>query len=234
MSSVPKPRRTRGNGYPTYAKYPMPETDLHRDLMVALICSLQWHFRDDPNVYVSGNLLVFYEPGNRRRHISPDVFFVRGVEKRQRLNYLIWEEARAPQVVIDLTSSTTQRNDQTTKLERYRDVLKVREYFLFDPFGDYLDPRLQGYRLRKGEYHPIVAVHGRLPSRELGLHLERDGNEVRLWNPDTEAWLPTDLERAAAETERADAEAERARQAEQSIAELQRQLDELRRSNLPR
>src|SRR5208282_5908853 len=150
---------------------------------------------------------IFYVPGNRRRHISPDVFVVKGVPKRERLNYLVWEEAKGPDVVIELTSSSTRHVDTHRKLVLYRDTLKVQEYFLFDPFGDYLDPALQGYRLLRGDYVPIRAVKGRLPSKVLGLHLERNDHELRLYQPATGKWLPTPEEalqqevRARLETE---------------------------------
>jgi hypothetical protein len=39
--------------------------------MITLIHRLKAYYAGDPRVYVSGNLLVFYEPGNRRRHVSP-------------------------------------------------------------------------------------------------------------------------------------------------------------------
>ncbi len=136
--------------YPTSDGKPMAETDWHRDLMMALIQTLSAYYADDPMVYVSGNLLVFYEPGNRRRHLSPDVFVVRGVEKRQRPNYLIWEERKGPEVVIELTSSSTREEDIEGKYELYQDTLCVPEYFLFDPLGDYMRPQLQGYRLFRG------------------------------------------------------------------------------------
>ena len=75
--------------------------------------------------------------------------------------------------------------------------------------GDYLTPSMQGYRLVSDEYRPIRLKDGRLPSRVLGLHLERSGVDLRLWNPATEHWLPTDSERAETERERAEnAEAE--------------------------
>src|SRR5206468_3192291 len=126
---------------------PMAETDVHLLLMFALIPTLRHFFRADPQVYVGGNLLVFYERGNKRKHVSPDVFFVRGVAKHLRDNYLIWQEGRAPQVVIELTSRSTRKEDVETKFALYRDVLKVKEYFLFDPRAEYLKPPLQGYRL---------------------------------------------------------------------------------------
>jgi Uma2 family endonuclease len=192
MTLIPPPR-VIDNGYPTIARFPMPETDWHRILMCTLIDTLIRHFAGQ-RVYTSGNLLLFYEEGNRRRHVSPDVFVVRGIDHYPRPNYLVWDEGKAPEFVIELTSSTTRTNDLTTKRDLYRDVLRVKEYFLFDPFGDYLEPRLQGYRLRGEQYVAIRPRDGRLPSRITGLHLERSGDDLRLWNPATNAWLPTNNE----------------------------------------
>ena len=182
----------------------MAETDDHRDLMLDLIETLKLYYLTSALVYVSGNLLVFYVPGNRRKHVAPDVFVVRGVPKHNRENYLIWVEGKAPEVVIELTSRSTRHEDLTTKYRLYRDVLKVKEYFLFDPHQDYLEPPLQGYRLWRGQYLPIKPVAGRLPSRILGLHLEQAGGVLRLYDPQTKRWLPTPKEaREQAEAEAA-------------------------------
>jgi Uma2 family endonuclease len=205
--------------YPTSDGKPMAETDHHRDLMLDLIKALQVYFAALPLIYVSGNLLVFYERGNRRRHLSPDVFVVRGVPKRQRLNYLIWEEGRGPGVVIELTYSSTRREDTRGKYLLYQNVLRVPEYFLFDPFGDYLRPALQGYRLRKGAYAPIRPLRGRLPSRVLGLHLEQDGSLLRLFDPVTGSRLLTPDEHIR----EVEAENERLRR---EIVELRRGRDQ--------
>src|SRR5262249_34883048 len=191
----------------------------------------------------SGNLLLFYERGNKRRHVSPDVFVVKGVPKRDRPNYLLWEEGKGPQVVIELTSSSTRHVDVERKFRLYRDVLKVKEYFLFDPLGDYLKPSLQGYRLRGGEYRPIRAVEDELPSRVLGVLLARHGKELRLYDPAQEDWLPTPREIAArekaarqvAEAERQQAEAARQQEenarlrAEAENERLRQELEALRR-----
>jgi Uma2 family endonuclease len=195
MATVMEARTFGDPNYPTSDGKPMAETDDHRRLMYEQIETLDWWFADQHNAYVSGNLLLFYERGNKRRHISPDVFVVKGVPKGPRLNYILWEERKPPRVVIELTSSSTRHEDTHRKYVRYRDILKVREYFLFDPHGDYLHPRLQGHRLRGGVYHPIRAVEGRLPSRELGLHLQQDGDDLRLYDPIRGAWLPTPRER---------------------------------------
>ncbi len=196
------------NEYPTTDRKPMAETDTHRRLMVALIETLADRYAADDTVYVTGNLLVFYDRGNKRRHVSPDVMVVFGVPKGDRPNYLVWEE-KPPAVVIELTSSTTRREDRTKKWRLYQDVIKVPEYFLFDPFGDYLDPRFQGYRLVAGEYRAVKPdAAGRMTSKKLGLLLAPDGEQLRFVDPAAKL-LPT---------------------REEQIAELKGEVDRLRRA----
>jgi Uma2 family endonuclease len=208
----------------------MAETDLHRGDMVDVIETLEDHFAADPNVYVSGNLLLFYEEGNRRKHVSPDVLVVWGVPKLPlRDYYLVWKEGKAPDVVIEITSKTTRREDQKKKLILYRDVLKVPEYFQFDPTEDYLKPPLQGSRLVEGHYVPIEPVDGRIPSVLLGLHLERRGTELRLFDAGAGRCLPTRAERLAEETAARRREAEARQRAEAENDRLRRELEALRR-----
>jgi Uma2 family endonuclease len=211
--------------YPTSDGRPMGETDLHRNIMFAAIETLKLHYAGQ-RVYVSGNILLFYQPGNRRRHVSPDVLVVKDLEQRDRKNYLLWLEGRPPNLVIEVTSESTREEDLEDKFEIYRDKVQVAEYFLFDPWGEYLHPTLQGYRLSRGEYARIEPLAGRLPSEELGLHLEEHESQLRFYDPATARWLPTvqeahqqaEAERQRttaawqhAESERARAEAERQR-----------------------
>lgn len=218
------------NDYPTSDGKPMAETDLHRDLMNELIETLKLWFAADPSVYVSGNLLVFYEKGNKRIHVSPDVFVVPGVGNHRRENYLLWEEGHGLDLVIELTSRTTMTEDIEDKYNLYVSKLAVKEYFLFDPKEDYLRPSFQGYRKVGDRFRPIKPVGGRLPSKVLGLHLERDGTQLRLWNPETGERVPTPGEWAAAEAARAASEAARADQAEAEVERLRRELEELRQT----
>ena len=189
-------KATRTDEYPTSDGRPMAETDIHRDLMLALIETIKWWYRDDPSVYVSGNLLIFYEKGDKRKHVSPDVFVVPKVGNHKRDNYLLWEE-RPLDLAIELTSKTTMIEDIEEKYNLYVGKLGVKEYFLFDPKEEYLTPSFQGYRKVKNRFRPIKSVDGRLLSRVLGLHLERDGQHLRLWNPATGERVPTPEERAA-------------------------------------
>jgi Uma2 family endonuclease len=211
--------------YPTSDGRPMAETDFHRDLMVELIETLQDRFAPDKMVYVSGNLLVFYEQGNRRRHVSPDVFVVKGVPNHKRKYYLIWQEKKTLDVAIELTSASTRDEDVEDKKQLYQDVLKVEEYFLFDPWAEYLVPQLQGFRLVQGSYQSIEPVEGRLPSETLGVHLEADGIQLRLWDLVTCQWLPTPKELKQLQADKLmQSEHERSREKQARVnAEIDRQ-----------
>ena len=219
------------NDYPTSDGRPMAETDYHRKQMIELIQTLEHRFEEDADVYVSGNMLVFYEEGNRRRHLAPDAFVVYGVPKMERLNYLIWEEGKGPDVVFEITSKTTRAEDTRKKYDLYLNRLGAREYFVFDPFEEYLSPSMQGFRKVAGKFRPVKPAAGRLPSKVLGLHLERNGKALRLWDPATGGWLRNKDERIAEGRERAEAERERAEtertRADAMTVEVERQRREI-------
>ena len=189
--------------YPDGDGKPMAETRIHGEVMNDLILSLQDWFIADPLAYVSGNDFVYWVEGNPRVNVSPDVWCVRGIDKTVlRRSYMTWlEGGKAPDLVLEATSRSTRREDQGKKFRIYRDDLKVREYFLFDPYREYLKPPLQGYRLVEGEYRPIEPVAGRLPSEVLGLHLEAVERLVRLHDPVTDRRVLNRLERIEAEKE---------------------------------
>ncbi len=231
MATTRRASAERKVEYPTSDGRPMAETQLHGRDAIDLIETLEDFFANDPDVYVWGNLLLYYVEGDLRKHVSPDVFVVRGVPKLPpRDCYLLWEEGKGPDLVIEITSKSTKGEDQKQKLDLYRNVLKVPEYFLFDPTEDYLKPPMQGHRLIAGQYVPIELTAGRLPSTMLGLHLERRGAELRLYDPATGRCLLTPRERAE-ETEiaRQEREAEvpdsREAEARQREAEARQQVE---------
>ena len=212
MATVPRQRRAREIEYPSGDGKPMAETEVHLRDMMDTIQVLDDYFVGQPRVYVCGNLLLYYEEGNPRKHVSPDVLVALDVPKLPlRENYLVWKEGKAPDFVVELTSKSTKREDQKKKFEIYRDILRVSEYFLFDPTEDYLHPPIQGFRLVGGDYVSIEPIAGRLPSQVVGLHLERDGQKLRLFDPATGERLLTPVEgRAAAKSEAAAAKSETA------------------------
>jgi Uma2 family endonuclease len=230
MATVPRQRKLREIEYPTGDGKPMAETELHLLDMIDIIQLLRGRYANHTNVYVGGNLLLFYEEGNRRKHVAPDAFVALDVSKEPpRDHYLVWKEGKGPDLVLEITSKSTRREDETKKRGIYRDILKVTEYFLFDPTEDYLDPPLQGFRLVMGEYVSIEWVDGRLPSEVLGLHLERDDTRLRLFDPKTGAYLLTPIEAQQVAERRADEE-RRLADEQRRVADEQRRLgDEERR-----
>ena len=197
----------------------MGETDKHRDLMAYLIAALKIHFHGQPNVYVSGNNFVFWEEGRPKSRVSPDTYVVFGPDSRLRDSYMAWKEGGAlPGVVIEVTSRSTQREDVETKLPLYEQTLRTPEYFLFDPTGDYLRPRLQGYRLGDGHYVRLELTDNRLHSEQLSLDLVQVGETLRLYDSVKRQFLPTPQEQA-----------EQIEEAEAEVARLRAEIEALRK-----
>jgi len=206
----------------------MAETDTHRRQMMYLIDALEDYFRADPNVYVAGNLFVYYEEGDPTQVVAPDVFVVKGVPKGDRRIYKVWEEGKGPDVVFEVTSRGTRKEDLGPKKGTY-EMLGVEEYFLFDPLEEYLEPRLMGFRLAASGYRQIEQEP--LMSHVLGLELWVEGEMLRLVNPITGEKLLTPLEAQEARRQaeaRAAQEAVARRLAEAEVERLQAELARLR------
>jgi len=209
--------------YPESDGKPMGETDEHIEETIRLRQLLKRLFAGQ-SVYVSGNLLVFYEQGNPKKFVVPDVLVVKGIEPGNRRTYKIWFEGKPPSAIIEVTSRKTKKKDTVTNPALYAQ-LGVPEYFLFDPTRDYLEPPLQGHRLIGGRYEPIVPDdQGALVSEQLGLRLRPEGQQLMLYRLDTGQRLLTAEEELQKEVEARRAESEARRAAEAEAARLREQL----------
>ena len=225
--------------YPESDGKPIAEADTHRKQMVYLIEALDDYFRDDPRVYVAGNLFLYYEEGDIRQVVAPDVFVVKGVPKGDRRTYKLWEEDdKGPQVVFEVSSRSTRKEDLGPKKGTY-EMLGVQEYFLFDPLGEYLELPLVGYWLEEGGYRREAGE--RLVSEALGLELRVEGDRLWLYDLETGEKLLSPLEaqaarraeaaarreaetRAKAAETRAEQEATARREAEEEVARLRAEM----------
>jgi len=193
--------------YPESDGKPMAETDVHRRELMHAILTLQEHFKAEEDVYIAGDLLIYYQEGNPQASVAPDVFYVKGVPRGDRRTYKLWEEQVAPQVVIEFSSRSTCREDLGHKRILYW-KLGVQEYFLMDPLEEYLKPALQGFRRGESNYLTLMPdKDGQLLSRVLGLWLRPEGDALRFVEADTGRVLPTPIERADQEAARAEQEA---------------------------
>nr|WP_255362928.1 Uma2 family endonuclease [Anabaena sp. CA = ATCC 33047] len=115
----------------------------------------------------------------------------------------IWEENdKTPDFVLEITSKATRSQDQGANKGIYA-FLGMREYFQYDPTGDYLHPQLQGYSLVDGNYFPVspnALADGTfsLHSEVLGLELRLEAGKLRFYNPVTSQNLLSHEEEAAA------------------------------------
>jgi Uma2 family endonuclease len=207
----------------------MAESTLHRKVMADLIAALERRYEADPGVWVGGNLLLYFEQGNPRASISPDVLMVRGVAKWDRPLYKLWEEGRPPDFVIEVTSSSTRREDVSKKKNLY-ERLGISEYILFDPEGDYLKPRLQGYRLEQGVYVRLAPEpDGSLPSWVTGLRLRPEGLSLRLIDARTGEkllWIAEETVAREVAERKAEEEAAARQAAERKAKEAERMVED--------
>jgi Uma2 family endonuclease len=239
--------------YPESDDEPMAETKHHLQEMVYVWEGLEDRFEAEPDVFVGANMFLYYRKGDPTAVVAPDGFVVKGVPKRwpgghERTTYLLWEEKQAPCFVLETTSTSTHRRDEEKK--KLYEHLGVAEYFQFDPYGEYLKPRLQGVRLANGKYRKIRSEpDGSLLSQTTGVIFRADGERLRLTDVATGAAVLRSEEKtkalrkaeanAAAEAmarqqaeQKASAEAKARRQAEEArrqAEEARRQAEEARR-----
>lgn len=207
--------------YPSSDGEPVAETYVH---FYALLVTLEVlrQYLEGRQATVLGNQFLYYAQGFPKLRVAPDVMVIVGVPPGGRDNYKIWEEGQVPVVIFEMTSQSTRETDQTFKKTLY-EQLEVKEYWLFDPKGEWIEQRLQGYRLRGNQYEPIT--DGR--SEPLQLRLEVDAALIAFYREDTgeKLLIPSELAQALRQESVAKQEAEaRAKQAEQQVEQLKAEL----------
>ena len=195
-----------------------------------------------PEALAVADILVYPEEGNPRNRIAPDVLVAFGVGTHSRSSYLVWEEGKPPDWVLEVASPSTASKDLDFKRRAYA-AMGVPEYWLFDPKGDVFpagQPRLQGLALSGGGYARLAPrrVDGvaMIRSGVLGLDLRAEGEFIRMRDPATQADILHQRElKALAEREaeharreaarRKGAEAHAKREAEHARREAARRKD---------
>jgi Uma2 family endonuclease len=164
--------------YPEEDGKPMGETGWHVEAIMDLFTMLKDRYAGRPDVQVCADLFVYYEEGNPRAVICPDVFVAFGVRSGKRRTYKVWEEGCPPTVVFEVSSRSTRREDFGSK-KAICALLGVAEYFVYDPLGEYLKPPLQGFRLAGNAYERIEPNDaGAVESQRLGVILSAKDGEL--------------------------------------------------------
>jgi Uma2 family endonuclease len=187
----PTVRAPRPVHYPESDGKPMGETETHIREIMRLIRTLDLRFADRDDVYVGGDLLVYYEEGNPRAVVVPDVFVAVGAPKRpERRIWKLWEERIPPTLVIEVTSPSTRRDDLGRKRTLYA-RLGVSEYVLYDPLGEYLRPALQGFRLTRAAFEPMAVEQESLICEALAMRLALIDGRLQLIDHESGSRLVT-------------------------------------------
>ena len=145
---------------PTQAELPCDdgipmETQRHKLQMDILIDTIQPWLDQRADGYVGGNMFVYYSLAQLKNQDfrGPDFFAVLGVPKTERLSWVVWEEGKPPDVVIELLSESTANNDKNQKKLIYQNQMRVSEYFWYDPFNP---NDFAGFDLNSGVYQQIA------------------------------------------------------------------------------
>ena len=208
------------------------ESHWHQAQISLLLAVLTWLWRDRDDFYAAGNMFIYYSEEQVRNldYRGPDFFLVKHVNRHPvRRYWAVWDENdRYPDVIVELTSPTTERMDHTTKKDLYEKLFKTRDYFCCTiEVG-----KLEGWTLKRKKYQSLQAnEHGWLWSQELGLWLgpwvgEFQGLRMtwlRFYHPDGHlVLLPAEEEHLRAEQEK-----QRADEAQAEVDRLRKRLAKL-------
>ncbi|AUX39213.1 hypothetical protein SOCE26_005960 [Sorangium cellulosum] len=212
------------------------ESERHREQMYLLIEVLKLFWQDRDDVYVGGNMAIYFSELQAKKNDfrGPDVFVVLETRKRERKSWVVWQEdGRTPDVVIELLSATTEAVDRGEKMRIYAKLLRVPEYYLFDPFTGVLE----AYALDRAtqSYERIShEANGDFTSARLRLRLGVRHGIYHGLATDWLRWLdlegrvlPTGEEQARAAEERAKAAREEAQSLAARLAAYENQFGPL-------
>ena len=172
---------------PSINDLPPPDRMEQEETLIYTVSALKRVLARHPGTYVGGYTLLYdLIPRDVRGRVQPpwlepDVLVAFGVGNHRRRSYSPWQEGKAPDFVMEIASTSTWRRDRDEKPALYESI-GAREYFLYDPVGGRLEPRLQGHVLRDGRYRPLRPV--RLANGERGLRSETLGLWAYLEGPE--------------------------------------------------
>jgi Uma2 family endonuclease len=237
--------------YPMHEEDNVPESWIHEWTVRYLRNVFEILF---PGWFVAGNMCIYWQRGNKRRYVAPDVFVVRQPVTlgRRRKNYLLWLDPPVS-FVLEIGSDSTRHIDLGTKPETYSQRVKAQEYLFADPPDEEKPTReMRMWRMGAQVYEEVAAdANGRFRSEVLGVEFgwdeagllrvyadgvaqptveeaEAERVEETQRRREAEARVGEELLRREEAEARARAEAEQRKEAEARAAALEQQLAELR------
>lgn len=174
--------------YPAELIDDMGETAIHFKFTALLLTLLHAFLISRNDAVVAANMMVYYEKGDTKKCLVPDVFVCFGVENKLRRVFKTWEEGVFPQVVFEIASEGTFENDLGGKRLDYA-RLGVEEYYLIDPEREYLPAPLMAFHRQNGRLLSADVDKSRVFSPLLGLEIVDTGKSFRLFDPQKREFL---------------------------------------------
>jgi Uma2 family endonuclease len=211
--------------YPDDDGLPMSDNSWQFNAILLLYSNFDVQYRDDPQVFVAGNHLIYPVEGDNKTRQAPDVYVAFGRPKRERGSYKVWEEGGIfPQVVFEVWSPHNRQQQMEDKRDFYGKYGAEEYYVIYPEFPSHVD----GWRCEGGKLARIADL-AEWVSPRLGIRFAVDAGELTVVGAGGRPFRsPAELvaERDAAERAAAEATTGRA-VAEQRAAKLAAKLREL-------
>lgn len=179
--------------------------------------NLEWLFAENPEVFVAGDLLWYPVEGEPKIRMAPDVFVVFGRSKGDRDSYQQWQESNiAPQVVFEILSPGNRLQEMLGKLKFY-DRYGIEEYYIYDPARN----ELTGL-VRSEEGLEVIEPIAEWTSPRLGIRFDMSGEELQIYQPDSERFasyveIAQQAQREHQRAEKAESRLEQERQEKEQL-----------------
>ena len=106
--------------YPSSDGEPMAESDHQYVPLTNTVSALRVRYHHRKDVYIAGDLLVYYRMNRTDVRVAPDVFAVFGATgNHRRDSWLVWREGKAPDFVMEIASRRTWQRDIDEKRPIY-------------------------------------------------------------------------------------------------------------------
>lgn len=170
--------------YPSSDGKPMADSTIQYDWITKIKDGLEALFKDDPNVFIAGDLLWYPIEGEVKICQAPDVMVAFGRPKGVRQSYLQWNEGNiAPQVVFEILSFSNTKKEMNKKLFFYNQH-QVEEYYVYD----HRRKKLDGWLRNEGILDVIESIASWVSPR-LGVRFELEEEGLEIYRPDGQKFI---------------------------------------------
>jgi Uma2 family endonuclease len=211
--------------YPWSDGNPIAEHGLQYDWIVTIHGNISSMYRDDPNMFVAADNLIYPVEHHPEIRQAPDIYVAFGRPKEHRGSYLVFEEEGIfPQVVFEVRPPSSRAGDMARKLLFY-DQYGAEEYYDFDPNRN----RLWIYTRTEGQLDEVPEANGFVSPR-LGIRFDTSGPELVIFRPNGERFqtLQEVMDQRRTARQQAEQARQQAEQARQQADRAEEENDRLR------